>query len=207
MSRTFVLAAAFAAVLAMPRVASADDLGSRQGQSGVITRVGKGVFQLGLDSTFILGVQNEGDESASRLNVTGNLALRYFIKDNLGISIRGGGLYRENGEVTDSGFVGAVWANYYMRLGEGVFLAPGAGTGLLVATREVPAGATVAQTSLLGGIGALEIPLAVFINRRFCLTAGPEIVLSAGSTTPEMGDGESFLAIDGGFKIGAVYSY
>lgn len=207
MSRLFVLAAAVAAAVAAPRLASADDLGSRQGQSGVITKVGRGVFQLGLDSTFILGVQNEGEDTASRLNVTGNLMLRYFFKDNLGVSIRAGGLYRENGEVTDSGFVGAAWVNYYMRLGEGVFLAPGVGTGMLFATREIPAGATVMQTSLLGGIGALELPLAVFVNRRFCLTAGPEIVLSAGSTTPEQGEGDSFFAIDGGFKVGAVYSY
>ena len=207
MSRTFVLAAAAAAAIAAPRVATADDLDTRQGQYGVITRINKGVFQLGLESTFILGVQQEGDDTASRLNATGNLTLRYFVKENLGVSIRAGGLYRENGEVTDAGFVGAAWVNYYMRLGEGVFLAPGVGAGLLFADREIPAGAAVMKTALLGGVGAIEFPLAVFVNRRFCLTAGPEIVLSGGTTTPEQGEGDSFFAIDGGFKIGAVYSY
>src|SRR5690606_25828573 len=106
-------------------VARADTLGTRANQRGVITQIDKGVFQLGIDSTLQVNWLQEGEAAGSRSNLTGNAMLRYFMRPKLGVSGRVGGIYRKDGETRDVGFVGSAWANYFMRLGEGMFFAPG----------------------------------------------------------------------------------
>jgi hypothetical protein len=197
-----------AAMLTSTGPAHADTLGSRQAQSGAITRINKGVFQLGLDSTLILGYSAEGDSSLLRANLAGNLAVRYFPRDNLGISLRGGGIVRKAGDVTDHALVASAWVDAYLRLGEGMFFVPGAGVGALFGSREVPAGGgQVDQSSQVGGVAAVEALLAVFLSDRFSLAAGPQLTSSFGSTTPDGGDSTSFVAVDGGFQVGAAYSF
>jgi hypothetical protein len=202
------LAAILLFLIAIPAGARADTLGTRAGQRGAITQIDKGVFQLGADSTLILGYSQEAEDSTFMANAAGSALFRYFVKKNLGISARLGGVYRKSGDARDLGFAGSVWANLFMRLGEGMFFTPGAGVGLLSTQRDLPLdGSTVARSSVLGGTVAAELPLAVFLNRRFSLTAGPELLLTVGGTTPEEGDGTSFLSLDGGFKVGVAYSY
>jgi hypothetical protein len=186
----------------------ADTLGSREHQRGAITRLTKGAFQLGVESSLILAYNQQGDDSSFRANTLGSAAFRYFYRDNIGLSARLGGLYRKTGEVRDTGFVGALWANYYFRLGEGMFFSPGAGLGMLFAERSVPITENQSmRATLVGGVVAAEFNLAVFLNRRFSLTAGPEVLVSFGGTSPEMGEGDSFFALDGGFKVGAAYAF
>ncbi len=195
-------------LLALAPTASADSLSTRAGQRGRITQIDKGVFQLGVDSTLILGYTQEGDDSEFMSNVVGSVLFRYFFKKNVGVSARVGGVYRKSGDARDLGFVGSVWANLFMRLGEGMFFTPGVGVGFRSTQRDIPIDSdTVARSSVLGGVAATELMLAVFLNRRFSLTAGPEFVLTVGNTDPEQGEGASFLSIDGGFKIGLAYSY
>jgi hypothetical protein len=195
-------------LLAFALSARADSLSTRAGQRGRITQIDKGVFQLGADSTLILGYSQEADDSELMGNVVGSALFRYFFKKNVGISGRVGGVYRKSGDARDLGLVGSVWANLFLRLGEGMFFTPGVGFGFRSTQRDVPIGSdTVARSSVLGGIAATELMLAVFLNRRFCLTAGPEFVLTVGNTDPEQGEGTSFLSIDGGFKVGVAYSY
>ncbi|HTM19821.1 MAG TPA: hypothetical protein VL172_04915 [Kofleriaceae bacterium] len=204
MRSIFILTAL--AAFAVP--AHADNLGSRRQQYDAITRINKGVFQLGVDSTLILGYSAEGDSSLLRANLAGNLALRYFPRNNLGISLRGGGIVRKAGDATDHAFALTAWVDAYLRLGEGMFFVPGIGAGALFGSREVPAGpGQIAEASQVGGIAAAELLLTVFLNHRFSLAAGPQLTSSFGSTTPEAGDSTSFVAIDGGFQVGAAYSF
>ena len=182
--------------------AAADTLGTRAHQRGVITRIDKGVFQLGIDSTLQLNVLSAGGEADSRSNLTGNAMLRYFIKPKLGVSGRLGGLYKKAGDTRDLGFVGSAWANYFMRLGEGMFFAPGAGVGLVVGQRDLPTGVgMVSRESVVGGVLGLELTAAMYLSPRFSLTGGPDFSLMVGSA------GDSFVELNGSFKVGAVYSY
>lgn len=188
--------------------AVADTLGSRQGQSGVPTAIGKGVFQLGAESSFISSFVSENDVSDFRVNLRAAISLRYFVKDNLGVSARVGGILQKQGDTTDASGAGALWANYYMRLGEGVFLAPGAGAGFLFGERDVPAGTGIARATLVGGTLAFELPITFFTSERFSLKAGPEFTLTAGSSLPEGSDTSTgYTSIDGSFKIGFDYAY
>ena len=202
------LAPLLALALLLPATAHADSLNTRANQRGAYTQINKGVFQLGVDSTLILGYSQEADDSSFMANAIGSGVLRYFVKKNLGVSARLGGVYRKTGDARDLGFVGSIWANFFMRLGEGIFFAPGAGLGVMSTQRDLPmSGSTVARSSVIGGTAATELMLAVFLNKRFSLTAGPEFLLTIGGTTPEEGDGTSFLSFDGGFKVGVAYTY
>lgn len=189
--------------------AQADTLGGRSGQHGAVTKIDKGVFQLGVEGTMTMTFDQQGDDSLFRSNSVSSLAFRYFPRENLGISARGGFSYRAVGETASRGFVGSFWANYYMRLGEGMFFAPGAGFGFLSAGRQTPVdGGSLIVSDVVGGTASTEFLLAVFLGERFSLCAGPEFVLSGGTATPADGEeGASFLSLDGGLKVGLAYSY
>ena len=202
MTRLLFVTALVAALGAQAPAASADTLGTRANQRGVITQIDKGVFQLGLDSTLQVNWLQEGEGAASRSNLTGNAMLRYFIRPKLGVSGRLGGLYRKDGETRDVGFIGSAWANYFMRLGEGMFFAPGVGAGLAVGQRDVPVGVgMVGRESLVGGLLGGELLAAMYLSPRFSLTGGPSFSLMFGSA------GDSFVELNGSFKVGAVYSF
>jgi hypothetical protein len=199
--RLSICAAALAATF-MATAAAADTLGTRANQRGVVTHIDEGLYQLGVDSTLQLNWLRDGDTALSRSNITGNAMLRYFIKPKLGVSGRAGGFYRSTGDTRDLGFLGSVWANYFMRLGEGMFFAPGAGAGLALGQRDIPTGTgTVAREGLFGAQLAGEMNVAMFLNQRFSLTAGPQLSLLLGSA------GGTFVDLAGSFKVGAVYSY
>lgn len=198
------------ATLLLASSARADTLGSRKNQRGVITRLDKGVFQLGIEGTLNLNRVSEGDATSWRTGAAGTLVIRFFPKANLGVSVRGSGVYRKSPGYRDLGFLGMLWGNYYLRLGEGVFLAPGVGAGLMVGQRdlETEASPTVVRANLTTGAAGIELPLAVFLSRRFALTAGPEFLLAFGNTKVEgSDDSTSHFSIDGTIKAGVVYSF
>jgi len=199
---------AVAGLLAITASAQADSLGTREDQRGAITRVDKGLMQLGAESTFILGYSQEADDSSFMTNTQVSAVFRYFIKKNLGLSGRFGPVYRKEGDARDLGFAGSVWANLFLRWGEGVFFTPGAGLGFLSTQRDIPVNeTTVARSDVIGGTAGAEFLLAVFLNPRFSLVGGPEFLFSVGNTTPEQGDGESFTSLNGAFKVGVFYAF
>lgn len=202
MVRTTAAAIAACLVLFAARNASADTLGSRKHQRGVVTRIDQGVFQLGVDSTLLLNWSREGGGSASRRHATGAAMLRYFLRPKLGVSARVGGLYQKDGVTRDLGFSGMGWANYFLRLGEGMFFAPGAGAGFVVGQRDLPAGpGEVRRDRLVGALGGVELVLAVYLGERFSVSAAPDLRMMVGSA------GGSVVSLDGSFKVGAVYSF
>lgn len=203
------LAFALLVSLTFATAAHADSLSSRRNQRGVVTQIDKGVKQLFADSTMILGYSKQEDASSFRANLVAAGGFRYFVKRNLGVSLRLGGVYRDSGEVNDKLFAASLWADIYGRLGEGIFAVAGAGFGTQIGNRDtIPAGTNmVNRASFVAGTAGAEFMLAVFLNRRFSLAAGPELLLVAGSAKPETGDSTSMLSLDGGFKIAAAYAF
>lgn len=150
-----------AAVLAFPAAAGADVLGSRQNQPGHITRIGKGVFQLGVDAIFTSSYQKEEDESVFRANLIGRGHLRYLVRDNLAVGLHAGVLYRKTGDdQTDLALIGDVSLRWYARLGEGMFWAPEGSLGLLFGSRDIDTGTAMSlDLGLVGFAAGLKLPL------------------------------------------------
>jgi hypothetical protein len=59
----------------------------------------------------------------------------------------------------------------------------------------------VGRESLLGGLLGGELLAAMYLSPRFSLTGGPSFSLMFGSA------GDSFVELNGSFKVGAVYSF
>lgn len=188
--------------------AHADALVSSDYDRGVITRIHQGVFQLGVSQTFIMTYVNDNDTSSFRANIIQTLAMRLFIRDNIAVSFQPSLVYRKAGEVRDLGFQGVVWGNYYFRLGKSVFLTPGVGAGVFRGQRDIPIDdVNILRSNILGLVAGFEIPLVLFATHSFSVKAGPEFVLTAGGSTPDMGESGSYFHLDGAFKVGVDYSF
>jgi hypothetical protein len=100
------------------------------------------------------------------------------------------------------------FATFHVRLGLGAFLRPTLGGGLLagsLVTETTPGMSSSA--SQIAGLLKIGMPFAYFPSRRIVLQAGPELNVSVGTTTPEAGDGVSFVTISGGFGVSAGYVF
>lgn len=189
--------------------------GTARAQSTVTSRpysgyneIAKGVNELGLDSLVIFDWASEGEESALRMSLLGGLAGRRFIRPNLAVGITARGFYRSSGgpDRDVGGLVGLEIARY-LRLGEGVFLAPSFGGGVLFGTRRTPIDDVMTrESSLLGGAVSLGLPLVLYAWEKFNVRAGPSFVFSLGNATAE-GVSTSFSHLDGGFSVGAAYYF
>ena len=206
--------------ITMPRIGLALALvaawaGIARAQSTVTSRpysgyneIAKGVNELGVDSLLIFDWANEGDDSALRMSVLGGLAGRRFIRPNLAVGLTARGFYRSSGgpDRDAGGLIGLEIARY-LRLGEGVFLAPTAGAGVLFGTRRTPIDEVMTrEASLLGGAASISLPLVLYAWEKFNVRAGPSFVFSLGNATAE-GVATSFSHLDGGFSVGAAYYF
>ena len=206
-SGTTILACALALVL-IESVAHADSVTPSEYDRRAITRIYQGVFQFGISDTLIMTYVDEADDSSFRVNLIQSVALRYFVRDNIAVSLHPGIVYRKAGEVRDLGFQGVVWGNFYFRLGKGIFLVPGAGLGGFRGQRDIPLDDTnIVRSTVLGVVAGVEMPLVVFVTRSFSVKGGPEFLLTAGGSTPEDGESSSYLQLDGAFKVGLDYSF
>jgi hypothetical protein len=203
--------------LALALVAIAATGGAAHAQSTVTSRpysgyneIAKGVNELGLDSLLIFDWASEGDsdESALRMSVLGGLSGRHFIRPNLAIGLTARGFYRSSGGPDrDAGGVVGLEIARYLRLGEGVFLAPNLGAGVLFGTRRTPIDEVMTrESSLLGGAVSVGLPLVLYAWEKFNVRAGPSFVFSLGKATAA-GVSSSFSHLDGGFSVGAAYYF
>jgi hypothetical protein len=202
-------AAAFAIGLALaaPSRASADSLhGDR---SGGITKVTKGVWELDVGALALLTRDSAGDAAVTRLTTDLSGAVNYFVADNLSLGAIGLMSYVNHGNDESALMLGgAVGATAHLRLGNGAFLRPGLALGALFGNRELPVGTgLVAEASQAAFTARLRLPIAYYINRQLHLEGGPQLNFSAGSFTPEGGESTSFTTLDGGFAVGAGYSF
>jgi hypothetical protein len=205
MTRIFLALALLAALAATARAQSTVTSRPYSGYN----QIAKGVNELGLDSLLIFDWASEGDEdSALRMSVLGGLAGRHFIRPNLAVGLTARGFYRSSGgpDRDAGGLVGLEIARY-LRLGEGVFLAPNAGGGVLFGTRRTPIDEVMTRdSSLLGGAVSVGLPLVLYAWDKFNVRAGPSFVFSLGKATAQ-GVSTSFSHLDGGFSVGAAYYF
>ena len=197
----------------------------RSGTSGY-EKIGKGVFDLAVDNLVLVHYHSQpgADESSSSSLYASYIAgatVRRFISDNfsLGLSVNWG--YQRSAEtveaagatqesvVTDSGLLGFLIANYYVRLGNGLFLKPGIGVGGLWGTRSVPGTAnTVVTSDLIGGAARLDLGFVYYATPHFNLKAGMDVIMRAGNETTEGApEGPTFVSHDVGIRAGLGYSF
>jgi hypothetical protein len=193
--------------LLVPRAAEAQRTVTSRPFSGY-NEIARGVNELAVDSLWIFDWQSEGEESALRMSLLGGLTGRRFIRPNLALGLSARGFYRSSGGPDrDVGGVVGAEIGRSLRLGEGIFLAPTAGAGVLFGTRRTPIDAVMTrEAGLLGGAVSLSLPLVLYAWERFNVRAGPSFVFSFGNATAE-GVSTSFSHLDGGFGVGAAYYF
>jgi hypothetical protein len=234
MKRLFSSSFALGLVLVVG-AAHADRIYPGGNSSGAVTEIGKSVKELSLETMIVFasnttaGKNGGADHKEMQFALLGAPVFRYFIVDNVALSLNVGGFFRtakdslgplEN-KSTDAGFLGTIGASYYASVGGGMFVAPGVGVGRFFGSREntqSAAGApdvvsrfTISGVALRGGIG-----LVFYSSARFNLFARPEAVVYIGSSkpkneatagTPVDDAAAKFTRIDGGFTCGLSYVF
>lgn len=193
----------------------------RSGTHGFET-IEKGVFDLGFDNMLMLRyhqLQAEPD-AISTLNSIyfAGITPRYFIGSNFALGLSANWFIQkavtkqgdvESGKVTDTGFIGFVMANYFIRLGNSLFFKPGIGGGGFWGSREIPVGATtVSKTSLYGGAARIDLGFAYYASAHFNIRAGFDLITRFGQEKEENADeGQTVITTDVGVSFGLGYSF
>ena len=208
-NRTIVSILAVIAVAAVTNgVAQADSVGSRENERGSINLVKRGLKQLTIDIPFILSYLNENDNSSTRISGALTGGVRYFVKDNVGVSVRLSGIYRKAEDARDLGAMGAAWINYYARVGNSAFLAPGIGAGFMYTNRDIPMPGGVSDRSNVYSFALpMELPFVFYASRNWSLRAGPDLLVLVGRNVHETRDSSTTIAVDGGFKVGVDWNF
>lgn len=174
-----------------------------------LSRVKKGVWELDLGSLFAFANDQEGDSSVFKLTTDMNGSVSYFLRDNLSVGATGILTYDRAGDSSSATTYGVTAdAAAHLRLGHGAFLRPGLSIGGLFGTRTIDLGNGMAMTaSQVGFTARVKLPLAYFISRNLHFEGGPQFNFTTGSFSPEGMDSVSFTTLDGGFSVGAGYSF
>ncbi len=205
-------------VLTLTLPAAADTLRPGTGKYGHITRINKGVAELGLDNILIVRSNSEkrtpeagGDATTtSTLSAifVGGPTVRYFIIDNLSLSANINldmvhtssktetGAVSTEDKFTEFGFLATVMADYYLSLGRGMFIKPGLGGGYFLLSGSKPievAGQNNVKVSTKrsGGVGRFQLSLVFYTSQNFNLKAGVDVLARFGSKTEETDGTES----------------
>lgn len=200
------------------------------------TKIRKGVFELGVENLLLyrsnkVEVSDTITETTTDLSYTVGLTPRYFVMDNLAVGVNVNYFLRSNtnevdndgttSEATadDSGIIGFLMANYYIRLGSSFFFKPGLGVGGFVGTRQTPVvgSTTLKEESDLSGIAARgDLGFAFYAGEHFNLKAGIDVIFRSGELKPKEDDmampmtdteGQPFSTVEAGFNVGAAYSF
>jgi hypothetical protein len=208
---TRCLAAALAPALLLFAAPARADVLQPGSTYGEISAIGKGVKEAGVESLFVTTFDKQGDASSFQLTFLGGLTFRYFIVENLGLSITVGGLFDTSssiGKRSDFGGSGTLNAAYYAKLGGGMMLAPTIGIGGFGGGRTEEQAAGEVRSSLFGGIARGGLGLVFYPGSRVNLFARPEAIAFFGSAKPAPTDalpepeGAFFVRVNGGFSVG-----
>jgi len=206
----FVVATALSLV---PRSASADDLVSGGASHGVVSRIKRGVKEVGVESLFATSYDKvNGGSSALQLTVIGGLGFRYFVADNVALALNGGALFDtsdRSGTHRDVAGYGTLSAAYYVAVGGGLMLAPTIGAGGFYGGRTENGTPDLVHATLAGGLARGGLGLVFYPSSRVNLFARPEAIAFFGKATPEATTAtpsptsSSFTRVTGGFTVGA----
>ena len=223
MKRMFVYALPLLLAVASVHPASATTI--TPGTDG-IDAVAGGVFELGLDNLLLVRFDStgSGDGKVSTLEASymGGITPRYFVLDNLSLAANLSLFYGKmstetpTGEesASDLGFLGVAMLNYYLRLGYGMFFAPGVGAGGFYGSRSIPnpdptAPGTSLDYALYGGAVRLDLGFVFYAGPHFNLKGGPELLARFGKVKADVegAAAEDLLTIEAAFHIGLAYSF
>lgn len=203
--------AAIGLLLIAPRCALADQLQTGARSHGVVTSIQKGVKEFGTDALFVTSYDKSSGASNFALTLLAGLTFRYFVIDNVALSLDAGGFYdtRGSGDAPSAfGGFGTLSASYYVPVGGGLMLAPTLGGGGFYGGASQGAEPTVIHSKEAGGIGRAGLGFVFYTSSRFNLFARPEAVAFFGSSTPEATaatpnpTGSSLTRVTGGFSVG-----
>lgn len=212
-------APAVATCLLLARGASADELNPGAGDAGQITAVNPGVTELSLENIFVLGYDESGDAKAFRMTLLVGPTLRYFITRNGVLGFNVSLLYKATDGQTSASDLGGVVSThlgYLLNISGGMFFKPIVGVGGFFGRREVevPIGGTptVVTSQIYGAVLRAGLDMVFYSSSRFNLFAGPEAILSLGTSSTEnvagtTVEGQFFMSIDGGFNVGLSYVF
>lgn len=219
-----LLAATLACALAPP--ALADSLKPWVDEYGVVSRVERGIAELGLDNVLIFTSRSESDNGTdgSSTNVTfiGGPTFRYFIIDNLSLGLNANFLMRSASvettvgaqttsvSATELGVLGTLHADYLLRVGRGMFVKPGLGLGGFWTSADVPIEGSALERSAttVGGVVRAQLGLVYYTSAKFNLRASIDTLLLFGKRTS---DDEvidvSVFELDLGWNVGFSYVF
>jgi hypothetical protein len=193
--------------------ARADMLYPGANSAGVITVLGRGVKEIGVESMLVVGYDKAGDASTLRASALAGPTFRYFVANNLSLALNGSVLYKQSSTSgspgqSDIGGLGTITAGYYASLGGGMFIEPLLGVGGFYARRTIGSDPGAIRADIFGGTGRAGLGLVFFPSSRFSLRAGPEAVASFGkSSSSAQAGGGTFASVDGGFGVGMSYVF
>lgn len=219
--------------------AGADTLQPGSGQYGEITRLGRGIAELGLENLLIIrsnsettkakGSSAETEASTFATVFVGGPTFRYFLIDNLSLSINAN-LYVQHSStetksdgksvsdtsVTEMGILGTVMAEYAVSMGRGMFLRPALGGGGFYTSQETPVevnGKELKQkTSRAGGAARAQVGLVYYTSAHFNLRAAVDVLMQFGTRKLDA-EGEapesekSQTLVDVGWNVGFMYVF
>lgn len=230
MSARFPILLAIAGLLACG-VATADTLRPSSGH-GHITRINKGVVELGLDNILLIrfgsdttpaiGAAKETKRTTFSANFIGGPTFRYFLIDNLSLSLNVnftagvtstttdvGGTSTES-EAKELGVLGGIMVDYYVRLGRGMFFKPGIGGGGYFASISTPTGQAnlTRKDSRFGGLGRVQLGFVYYTSVHFNLKAAVDILFAFGKRSVEGQDEKnSEVLVDAAWNVGFAYVF
>jgi hypothetical protein len=209
-----------AAMVAWQGTAHADTLTPGSRDNGQISAVAPGVKELGIESVLVLDYTSSNGVSQANLSTVSGLAFRYFLIENLALTLKADLLYRSTGTgvtaASSVGGIGTVGAMYLVRLGGGLFLNPGLGVGGFYTSDQAGVDPNVLRATTDGFAARVGAGLVYYAGSRFNLFARPEAVMLFGSSTPSASNPQpggtagtststsstSSTNIEGGFNVG-----
>lgn len=209
----------FPVVALSPARARADVLYPGANSAGVITALSRGVKEIGVESTLVVGFDKTAAASALRASLLAGPTFRYFVASNLSLGVNASFLYKHASTTasgapaaspaqSDVGGLGSLTLAYYASLGGGMFIAPLVGGGGFYARRTVGDDPGAVRSDIFGGTARAALELVFYPSSRFSLRAGPGAVASFGKSTASGQSGAgTFVSVDAGFNVGMSYVF
>jgi len=209
--------ASLALVALVASSAHADTLGpSKRDTRGFISHLSKGIFEIGVDSLLVWTSRtttiNDVETSSSELTLSLGPTFRYFVIDNLAVSLNINALVTRTGAGDDAlttyGVLGLVDVDYYIPLGRGMFFKPGVGGGGFWKTRKEDVGASLQKSfNTVGGAFRVQVGFVYYTSPKFNLRANLDFLGQFGTTTSDGEPDQSLFQMDLGWNVGAAYVF
>lgn len=210
---------AAATCLAIAGPTFADELKPGSGNAGQITAVQSGVAELSLEDIFVFAYDERGDIKDFRTSLFVGPTFRYFVAQNAVLGFNVSFLYKSSDGLVSSSDLGGmlnVTLGYLLPLSGSMFIKPLIGAGGFYGQRTskvmISGSNTDVTAPIYGGMFRGGLNMVFYSSVRFNLFAGPEFLVSLGSTNETVVagtrvNGQFFVSVDGGLNVGLSYVF